>query len=181
MFCSMARDFEAVAILVNESGRIQDLRAYEEMYPAEVQRRVAEHHVKHAIESLLIHAERRRPAPHAHCSTLSFAGGVHTNGNIRPHTQLLADLAHPVGFRERFEMDLADTLREHELQFSFRFSRAGKKYLSGVAASLKSTLKLTNRSNLQAATTRKEMPQNRLIRIRLDRVGNGKARWQRPA
>ena len=88
-------------------------------------------HIQHFVETLFVYAERRRLAAHAHGAALDFGRRIHAYGHARAFAQPAADGDDPRRLERRFDVNLADSARENELELRFCLPRPGEKHPLG--------------------------------------------------
>src|SRR5437879_13080895 len=105
--CDTLRQTQPVPVLVDEDRSIQNLSSCEKVDSAKIQLWFGENGIHHLIQNLLIHAERRRAAAHAHRSTFRLSRWINPNRHGCAATLTSANGGDTSGLRERLHVTLA--------------------------------------------------------------------------
>ena len=92
-------DFNALTVLANQYGSIQDLGSGEKVNPPEFEVRIGDDPFNDGVDLLLVNAERRRLASHAHRTALRFLAGINTYCNSAKDAELTTDRTYPFDFQ----------------------------------------------------------------------------------
>src|SRR5215470_7069535 len=115
---SAARDLEALAVLCNQNVVVEDLRSRKEMDSPKLKGRVSFELVDGLVELFLVDAKRRSLPTHSHRPALTLAALIDAQRYTRPQAQPTSSGSNSRDLREGLRVDLADSLRECELEFA---------------------------------------------------------------